>query len=53
MNEDLRNMTQEALELLLKRRLDEVYIVRREIDRRRGIAKPSVEIDFEGKYITN
>lgn len=49
--DEIRGKTLLELEALLKAKMDDVYLLRREIDRRKGNGPGSVEYDFE-KYVT-
>lgn len=49
--DDIRGKSLPELERLLRSKMDEVYMLRREIDRRRGDVPAGREVDFE-KYVT-
>lgn len=52
MMEDLRRMSVQELQKLWEQKRDELFLVRKELDRRTGKdVKPSVEVDYE-KYVT-
>lgn len=52
MKEDLRRMSVQELQKLWEQKRDELFLVRKELDRRTGKdVKPSVEIDYT-KYVT-
>lgn len=52
MKEDLRSLSVEELRRLWEQKRDELFLVRKELDRRTGKdVKPSVEIDYT-KYVT-
>lgn len=52
MKEDLRRMSVQELQRLWEQKMDELFLVRKELDRRTGKdVKPSVEIDYT-KYVT-
>ena len=68
MGTQYKAMTTEALEDLLRSlgeacsrgssrgraaTLNELYAIRRELDRRRGEDNPSTEVDFESNYLTD
>ena len=50
--EDLRKLSVGELQRLWEQKRDELFLVRKELDRRTGKdVKPSVEVDYE-KYVT-
>lgn len=49
--DEIRGKSLRELEQMLKSKMDDVYLLRREIDRRKGDVPPSKEVDFE-KYVT-
>ena len=52
MKEDLRRLSIDELQRLWEQKRDELFLVRKELDRRMGKdVKPSVEIDYT-KYVT-
>lgn len=52
MMEDLRRMSVSELQKLWEQKRDELFLVRKELDRRTGKdVKPSVEVDYT-KYVT-
>lgn len=52
MTEDLRRLSVEELRRLWEQRRDELFLIRKELDRRTGRdVKPSVDIDYT-KYVT-
>ena len=52
MKEDLKSLSVKELEKLWEQKRDELYLIRKELDRRTGRdVKPSVEIDYT-KYVT-
>lgn len=52
MKEDLRGLSIEELQRLWEQKRDELFLVRKELDRRTGRdVKPSVEVDYT-KYVT-
>lgn len=52
MNEDLRSLPVEQIEKMISAKMDELFILRRELDRRRDEKKPTVRVDFGSEYIT-
>lgn len=52
MREDLKGLSVKELEKLWEQKRDELFLIRKELDRRTGRdVKPSVEIDYT-KYVT-
>lgn len=52
MKEDLRKLNIEDLQRLWEQKRDELFLVRKELDRRTGKdVKPNVEVDYT-KYVT-
>lgn len=52
MRDDLRGLSVEELQKLWEQKRDELFLIRKELDRRTGRdVKPSVEVDFT-KYVT-
>lgn len=52
MKEDLRRLSVDELQKLWEAKRDELFLIRKELDRRTGKdVKPSVDIDYT-KYVT-
>lgn len=52
MKEDLRKLNIEDLQRLWEQKMDELFLIRKELDRRTGKdVKPNVEVDYT-KYVT-
>ena len=47
-----RNMATSDPEAMARKRTDELVAIRQELERRKGVKKPSVEVNFE-KYVND